>query len=369
MAAPNTAHLQAQLAEFQMLADQNAAERDEAMRQLMCYAKDLGGALHERDSAIARIAAENEQFDDLARTGASPDATAYLPRGKPELRYLHRTIIALSRERNELLQSLRRARVDTMLRLSAAAELKDDDTGQHIERIGHLSALLAYALGQDDGFCQDLLYASRMHDIGKIGIPDSILKKPGALDGDESRIMRQHPEIGAKLLSPSDNPLLDMAAEVALCHHERFDGTGYPHGLRGKDIPLSARIVAIIDVFDALTMDRCYRPAFSDKEALQMIDEQRAKHFDPEVVDVFLSISDRLIRAREAINRGARVFPSFAYAGIEERASGGAPVNQERVTRLAALIDDGKFSVNPAIVADRLIESLKQTISANKRKP
>lgn len=302
--------LQRQLAQSLELIDQLTAERDEAKLQLMSYARDLGGALYERDYAIT-LATDRANIGDLSQAGAWSDFTHGVPINNGELRDLHKTVIALSRERQQLLQSLRLAQVDAMLRLSAAAELKDNDTGQHIERIGHLSALLAQALDQDESYCHDLFYASRMHDIGKIGIPDSILQKPGALDSNEWQIMRQHPEIGAKLLRSSENPLLEMAAEVALGHHEKFDGSGYPNGLRGSKIPLSARIVSIIDFFDALTMDRCYRPAVSDEETLRMIDEQRGKHFDPEIVDVFFSISDRLILAREKINRGGRIYADF----------------------------------------------------------
>lgn len=306
-ATPNIADLQKQLDDTRQLADRLAAERDEALRQLMSYAKDLGGALYERDYAItlASASAPHDEFDQAEKR---PHLVGSRRRKKTELRDLQKAIVALSREKNELSQSLQMAQVDSMLRLSAAAELKDDDTGQHIERTGHLSALLAHALGQHESFCQCLFYASRMHDIGKIGIPDSILKKPGTLDDNEWQVMRQHPEIGAKLLSGSNNPLLEMGAEVALGHHEKFDGSGYPGGLRGKNIPLSARIVSIIDFFDALTMDRCNRPAFPDEKTLFMIDQQRGRHFDPEIVDVFLSIADRLILTREKINRGEPVF-------------------------------------------------------------
>ena len=146
--------------------------------------------------------------------------------------------------------------------------------------------------------------ASPMHDIGKIGIPDDVLKKPSKLTEAEWVLMRKHPEYGANILSGSDVPVLQMAEEVALAHHEKFDGSGYPLNLQGEQIPLSARIVALADFFDALTMDRCYRPAFSDEKALAMVKEGSGTHFDPHVVKAFFSVSNDIINERDRINKG-----------------------------------------------------------------
>lgn len=219
---------------------------------------------------------------------------------------LYRTMSDVRRllaERDAALAGLSRAHHQTLLRLAMAAELKDGDTGKHVVRLGVLSGIVARTAGQDAAFARRLGQAAPMHDIGKIGVPDAVLKKPGPLTADEWIVMRRHPEIGASLLAHSGIPLFDLAAEVAVGHHEKWDGSGYPHGLAGDAIPLSARIVALVDFFDALTMDRVYRPRMADSTAIALVCEQRGRHFDPELVDVFLACVDRLVAAREDINR------------------------------------------------------------------
>lgn len=219
---------------------------------------------------------------------------------------LYRTTADVRRllaERDAALAGLSRAHHQTLLRLAMAAELKDGDTGKHVVRLGVLSCIVARAVGQDETFARRLGQAAPMHDIGKIGVPDAVLKKPGPLTSDEWVVMRRHPEIGASLLAHSGIPLFDLAAEVALAHHEKWDGTGYPQGLAAEAIPLSARVVALVDFFDALTMDRVYRPRMADGTAIALVCEQRGRHFDPELVDAFLGCVDRLVAAREDINR------------------------------------------------------------------
>lgn len=210
----------------------------------------------------------------------------------------------LTAERDEALEAVRRTRRKALLRLTAAAKLKDDDTGSHIVRMGYTSALIALALDCPDDWSERLFYASRLHDIGKLGVPDSILKKSGPLSVDEREVMNRHPELGWALMADADNPLFLLAAEVALAHHERWDGSGYPGGLAGESIPLSGRIVAVADFFDALTMDRCYRPAFSDERALAMLAEEAGRHFDPRVVAAFFAAKDRIVAARDCVNGG-----------------------------------------------------------------
>jgi putative two-component system response regulator len=221
------------------------------------------------------------------------------------------------RERNDALEEVARAHHDALFRLSLAADLKDDDTGAHIIRIGFLSEALALLLGQSKSAARMLRKAAPMHDIGKIGIPDMVLKKPGGFSPDERAIMNQHAAMGADILGRSRIPLFQLAAEVALSHHERWDGTGYPNKLAGEDIPPSGRIVAVVDFFDALTMDRCYRDAFSYDKALGMLQEQRGSAFDPRFVDVFLAHASDLVSLREQINR---VRPTFTEL-IDEQAS------------------------------------------------
>ena len=213
------------------------------------------------------------------------------------------------RERNELLKEVTRAHHETLLRLAMAAEFKDDDTGSHIIRIGYLAEALALRLGCAPDFASLLRKAAPMHDIGKVGIPDTILKKKGPLTPEERVVMNQHTEIGARLLGQSRIPVFKMAAEIAACHHERFDGKGYVQGLAGEDIPLSARITSIVDIFDALTMDRVYRPAFPLDKALSMIQAEHGKALDPRIVDVFMEHIDELNDIRLALTRQS---PSFS---------------------------------------------------------
>jgi putative two-component system response regulator len=213
------------------------------------------------------------------------------------------------RERNEALEEVAKAHHEALFRLSLAADLKDDDTGVHIIRIGFLAEALALLLGQSRQSAGMLRKAAPMHDIGKIGIPDNVLKKPGAFQPDERATMNQHASMGADILGKSRIPLFQLAAELALSHHEKWDGTGYPSALAGDAIPMSGRIVAVVDFFDALTMDRVYRKAFSYEKALAMLLEQRGKAFDPTIVDTFMTHADALIALRERVNQA---HPTFA---------------------------------------------------------
>ena len=212
------------------------------------------------------------------------------------------------RERNDALREVTRAHHGALLQLSAAAELKDDDTGVHIVRIGYLAEALALALGQSAGYARMLRKAAPMHDIGKIGIPDHVLKKPGPLTPDERQLMNRHAAMGAEILGRSHIPVFRMAAEVAVTHHERWDGAGYPAGLAGEAIPLSGRITAVVDFFDALTMDRVYRRAFPVETALEMLAAEKGRAFDPSVVDVFLANATDIDALRRRVTRQQ---PSF----------------------------------------------------------
>lgn len=215
----------------------------------------------------------------------------------------------LYRERNALLRDVVSAHHDALLRLTMAAELRDDDTGVHIVRIGFLAEALALQFKASPGWASMLRKAAPMHDIGKIGTPDSVLKKRGRLDPQEREVMNRHPEIGASMLGRSRIPLFQMAAEVALTHHEKFDGSGYPSGLAGEAIPLSGRIVAVVDYFDALTMDRCYRKALPDGDVRQMMLGERGRSFDPNIVDTFIANWDEFTQLRDKVTATR---PSFA---------------------------------------------------------
>lgn len=188
---------------------------------------------------------------------------------------------------------------ETILRLSKAAEFRDPETGDHIQRMAHYAWMIAVRLGLPLEQQRLILEAAPMHDVGKVGIPDHILLKPGKLDEAEFNIMRQHPVMGHQILADSASPLLQMAAVIALSHHEKFDGSGYPLGLRGEAIPLVGRIVAVADVFDALTSARPYKQAWEMERAVDFMRAQRGAHFDPRCVDVFLERLDEIRAVRK----------------------------------------------------------------------
>ncbi len=192
-----------------------------------------------------------------------------------------RELEVLVRQRTQELEETNKLIVD---RLARASEYKDDYTGNHIVRMSHYSRLIGLEYGLDEATANLLLKAAPMHDVGKIGIPDRILQKTGKLDPDEWIIMRKHPEIGADILGDSDNALIDAARQVALTHHEKWDGTGYPNHLAGENIPLFGRIVAIADVFDALTSKRPYKQGWGIEEALAKIKSKVEIQFDPALI-------------------------------------------------------------------------------------
>jgi putative two-component system response regulator len=185
-------------------------------------------------------------------------------------------------------RAVRRAYVETLRRLSRAVEYHHGQTGAHIERVGEHAAAIARALGLEEERVELIRLAAPLHDLGKIGVPAELLNKRGPLDDEERILMHRHTELGNELLGGSGNELLDLAATIAWTHHERWDGGGYPRGLRGDEIPLEGRIVAIADVFDAVTSDRPYSAARSVDEAIAVIASQRGTGFDPDVVDAFI---------------------------------------------------------------------------------
>jgi len=185
-------------------------------------------------------------------------------------------------------EELHRTQLQIVQKLGKAAEYKDEETGNHILRMSHISELLAKGIGWCEEDCELILYASPMHDIGKIGIPDSILCKSGRLDVHEWEIMKTHIDIGMKLLEGDDSRLLQMAREIVISHHEKWDGSGYPNGLAGDEIPLAGRIVALADVFDALTSERPYKTSWSFEKAVSYIKNRSGQHFDPNLVDTFV---------------------------------------------------------------------------------
>jgi putative two-component system response regulator len=201
---------------------------------------------------------------------------------------------SLHKEIVQAYKKLREAYMETILCFALAAEYKDADTGRHIMRISDYSVVIAEGLGLEKKEIELLKYASTMHDIGKIGIPDSILCKTSILTEDEKKIMHKHTIIGARILRHSSSPLLKMASEIALSHHERYDGKGYPEGLKGQEIPILARIVCLVDSFDAMVSKRCYKKEDTFESAIKKIKQEAGKQFDPLLVGIFLKSKDKI---------------------------------------------------------------------------
>jgi HD-GYP domain-containing protein (c-di-GMP phosphodiesterase class II)/methylmalonyl-CoA mutase cobalamin-binding subunit len=248
---------------------------------------------------------------------------------------LRREIEGRSGELEHALAELENAQAETVRRLAMAVEFRDEDTGEHIERIGRLSALLAEEVGMDKEFCARLRYAAPLHDVGKVAIPDAILLKPGPLTPEERAIVETHAEEGHRLVGGSSSSILDLAATIALSHQEKWDGTGYPRGLAGEEIPLEGRIVAVADVFDALTSDRVYRKAFSVEEAVRMMRAERGRHFDPVLLDAFMKIIDR---AGDDVRAPEKAEPLALVRSTREKYStalqrGDAEVAEEAIAR------------------------------------
>lgn len=207
---------------------------------------------------------------------------------------------ALEREVLRRTQSIRRREEEIAIRLLAAAATRDGETGSHVRRIGLYAAAIAEALGWETGRIADLRVAAPMHDVGKIGIPDAILRKPGALSEEEFRIMQDHTVIGARMLGNCDIPLLCMAREIALGHHEKWDGRGYPQRLVAEEIPIAARIVAIVDVYDAMVHRRVYKPPIPEPEVLAAMTHGAGRDFDPVLFEVFLGILPAIRAIRDS---------------------------------------------------------------------
>ena len=194
---------------------------------------------------------------------------------------------------------LKATQVDLIQRLGRAAEYKDNETGMHVLRMSHYAHVLALAAGIDAEAANELLLASQMHDLGKIAIPDNILLKPGRLNDDEFKQMKAHTLIGADILSNPRSQLVALAYSIAMTHHEKWDGSGYPKGLKGLEIPLEGRIAAIADVFDALTSERPYKAAWSVEEAVNLLQQESGKHFDPDLVSLFIQELPKILDIKQ----------------------------------------------------------------------
>lgn len=272
---------------WEILEELRAVESEESWVPVLALTGDLGDDVRLR---TLRMGARDFLQKPFTAQEAIVKVTNLL-----ELRVVHRRNLEA---RNILVREVEDAHLEVVRRLTMAAEYRDDDTGNHINRISHYCVVLGQAMGMDQHTVDLLSHASAMHDVGKIGIPDHILLKPGKLTPEEWEIMKSHTEIGARLLSGSRHELLQMAEVIARTHHEKWDGSGYPRGLAGEAIPLLGRLVAVCDVFDALTSERPYKKAWPVEDAVAEIQRSSGKHFDPAVVQVFMQNLNRLLEIK-----------------------------------------------------------------------
>ena len=201
----------------------------------------------------------------------------------------------------ERTRELNKSREESIQILSKAAEFRDDETAKHTIRMGHYCEVLGRVRGLRASLCNTLREAAPLHDVGKIGISDAILRKPGKLTKEEYEIIKTHCEIGHRILAESTSEVFQVGAEIALTHHEKYDGTGYPHGLKSTDIPITGRIAAVCDVFDALTSKRVYKPTMPIDKAVEILKDGRGSHFDPDVLDAFLANFDTILEIRDSL--------------------------------------------------------------------
>lgn len=264
-------------------------------------------ALRETEDRVKGIEAGCDDFiskpfdkiELLARVRSLLKVKAYNDLKNNYRKELEAEVALRTGELKQALGRIRDASLETIYRLSIASECRDEDTGAHIKRVSRYAVAIARRMGLDESTVESILYAAPMHDLGKLGIPDQILVKPSSLVPAEWEIMKHHTIIGAKILAGSDAEFISIAETIARCHHEKWDGSGYPNGLKGGDIPITARITALADVFDSLTTKRPYKEPFSVEKSLALIREVRGSHFDPDVVDAFFGIQDEILAIME----------------------------------------------------------------------
>lgn len=254
----------------------------------------LKGQDSTRAIPVIFVTALNDEQDEAE--GFEVGAVDYItkPISPPVVKARVKTHLSLVKS-DELMHT----RLQVVQRLGRAAEYKDNETGMHVLRMSHYAKVLALAYGFSDQQAEILLHAAPMHDIGKIGISDSIMLKPGKLTDEEFAIMKTHPIIGAEILGECDSELLEIARSVSLTHHEKWDGSGYPYGLAGEDIPIEGRICAVADVFDALTSKRPYKEAWTVEKTLALMESQKGAHFDPKLIELLIENLPEILEIKE----------------------------------------------------------------------
>jgi len=282
------------------MAKNNLPQRPSDAAQLKKYADDLVRVYQSEKQKRKELQGANEQLVKFADD-------------------LNKTILELKTANQELQE----AYLDTINRLVVAAEYKDEDTGDHIVRMSRYSALLAEKLSLSAKEVEDIRYAAPMHDIGKIGIPDNILMKPGKLTDEEFDFMKTHTTIGATILADSKADILQLAQQIAVSHHEKWNGRGYPQGLSGAKIPITGRIVGLADVFDALTSKRPYKDPYPIEVAVDIIKKERGEHFGPDVADVFLENIDEFVKIKEEVGSAEDVSLVDFVRSERDQAGGG----------------------------------------------
>ncbi|MGD0856530.1 MAG: two-component system response regulator [Dehalococcoidia bacterium] len=264
-------------------------------------------ALHETEDRVKGIEAGCDDFlskpiekmELLARVKSLLKVKAYNDLMSDYKKELESEVARRTGELKHAVESIKVASLDTIYRLSMASEYKDEDTGAHIKRMSRYCTAIARRMGLGENTVETILYAAPMHDLGKIGIPDMILLKPAKLNQLEWEIMKLHTVIGAQILRGSDAEFIRLGETIARHHHEKWDGSGYPGGLKGIEIPVAGRIAAVADVFDALTSRRPYKEAFPVEKSLAIIMQGKGSHFDPDVVDAFFAIQDEILSIKQ----------------------------------------------------------------------
>jgi len=263
-------------------------------------------ALRDKEERVKGIEAGCDDFlskpvdrmELLARVRSLLKVKAYNDLTSKYREELESEVASRTEELTLALEGIRTASLETIVRLSRAAEYRDEDTGAHILRMSHYAAAVASKMGLSEKDVENILYAAPMHDVGKIGIPDHILLKPGKLSAEEWEIMKSHAAMGAEILNGSGADVLQLAETIAGTHHEKWNGEGYPMGLAGEAIPVSGRVTAIADVFDALTSKRPYKEPFSVDRSFSIIAEERGTHFAPAAVDAFVAVRDEILQIK-----------------------------------------------------------------------